>query len=121
MWFPCQVDVAQGSQSGKLHRMAVDHDEQCDKILSRDHQNSQRTLKPNEKNVRSTKPALLPLKISDETTLRGKKQRDVFTKVYDVREKNRIKPENSPKSPNEATNISWLWLKSIATPSSLNH
>ena len=102
VWFPCQVDVAQGSQSGKLHRMAVDHDEQCDKILSRDHQNSQRTLKPNEKNVRSTKPALLPLEISDETTLRGKKQRDVFTKVYlyDVRVKkfasNRTIPQKVP-------------------------
>ena len=38
------------------------------------------------KNVRSTKPALLPLEISDATSLRGKKQRDVFTKVYYVRE-----------------------------------
>ena len=43
-------------------------------------------LNQTRKNVRSTKPALLPLEISDATSLRGKKQRDVFTKVYDVRE-----------------------------------
>ena len=38
------------------------------------------------KNVRSTKPALLPFELYDATTLRGKKQRDVFTKSYVVRE-----------------------------------
>ena len=43
-------------------------------------------LNQTRKNARSTKPALLTLEISDATSLRGKKQRDVFTKVYDVRE-----------------------------------
>ena len=36
--------------------------------------------------MRSTKPKPTPLELSNTTTLRGKKQRDVFTKVYDVRE-----------------------------------
>ena len=43
-------------------------------------------LNQTRKNVRSTKPTLLPLEISDATSLRGKKQRDVFTNVYNVRE-----------------------------------
>ena len=38
-----------------------------------------------QKNVRSTKLTPLPLGISDTITLRGKKQRAVHTKVYDVR------------------------------------
>ena len=38
------------------------------------------------KNVRSTKPKPMPLELSNTTTLRGKKERDVFTRVYDVRE-----------------------------------
>ena len=38
------------------------------------------------KNVRSTKPKPMPLEISNTTQLRGKKQRDVFTRVYDARE-----------------------------------
>ena len=38
------------------------------------------------KNVRSTKLKLMSFELSDTTTLCGKKQRDVFTKVYDVHE-----------------------------------
>ena len=43
-------------------------------------------LNQTRKQFHSIKPTLLPLEFSDATTLRGKKQRDVFTKVYDVRE-----------------------------------
>ena len=42
-------------------------------------------LNQTRKNVRSTKPKPMPLETSDTTTLRGKKQRDVYTRVYDVR------------------------------------
>ena len=42
-------------------------------------------LNQTRKNVRSTQLALFPLEISDATTLQGKNQRDVYTKVYDVR------------------------------------
>ena len=42
-------------------------------------------LNQTRKNVRSTHLALFPLEISDATTLQGKNQRDVYTKVYDVR------------------------------------
>ena len=43
-------------------------------------------LNQTRKNVRSTKHELLPLEISDATSLCGKKQRGVFRKVYDVHE-----------------------------------
>ena len=78
VWFPSQVDVAQGSQSGQLHMMAVDYDGHIETLKG--HLNQTR------KKLRSTKPALIPLEISDATTLRGKTQRDIFMKVYDVRE-----------------------------------
>ena len=42
-------------------------------------------LNQTRKNVRSTKPKPMPLETSDTTTLRGKKQRDVYTRVYDIR------------------------------------
>jgi hypothetical protein len=38
------------------------------------------------KNVRSTKPKPQPLEAADMTALKGKKERDIFTKVYNVRE-----------------------------------
>ena len=37
------------------------------------------------KNVRSTKPKPAPLETCDTSRLRGKKERDIYTKVYDVR------------------------------------
>ena len=37
------------------------------------------------KNVRSTKPKPTPLEVPNNTTLQGKKVRDVFLKIYDVR------------------------------------
>ena len=42
-------------------------------------------LNQSRKNVRSTKPKKDPLEKTDTTTLQGKKVRDVYTKVYDVR------------------------------------
>ena len=39
------------------------------------------------KNVRSTKAKVKPLESSDTTTLCDKKVRDVYTKVYDIRNK----------------------------------
>ena len=78
-------------------------------------------LNQTRKNVRSTKPALLPLEISDATSLRGKKQRDVFTKVYDVCETIfRTKQANSSKNHSAATSILWLWSRSTAMPSLSN-
>ena len=41
-------------------------------------------LNQTRKNVRSTKPKTKPWEEADTTTLRGKKVRDVYTKVYDV-------------------------------------
>ena len=38
------------------------------------------------KNVRSTKPKAVPMEVCDTSKLKGKKERDVYTKVYDVRE-----------------------------------
>ena len=38
------------------------------------------------KNVRSTKPTPAPLETCDTHKLRGKKERGVYTKVYDVRD-----------------------------------
>ena len=37
------------------------------------------------KNVRSTKPKPTPLETSNTHALQGKKERDVYTKVYNVR------------------------------------
>ena len=37
-------------------------------------------------NVRSTKPKPTPFEVCDTSRLRGKKERDVYTKVYDVHE-----------------------------------
>ena len=42
-------------------------------------------LNQTRKNVRSTKPKTKPFEKTDALTLRGKKVRDVYTKVYDVR------------------------------------
>ena len=42
-------------------------------------------LNQTRKNVRLTKPNTNPLEKTDTTTLRGKKVRGVYTKVYDVR------------------------------------
>ena len=41
-------------------------------------------LNQSRKNVQSTKPNTKTLEKTDTTTLRGKKVRDVYTKVYDV-------------------------------------
>ena len=38
------------------------------------------------KNIRSTKPKLVPLETSNMHVLQGKKERDVYIKVYNVRE-----------------------------------
>ena len=38
------------------------------------------------KNVRSTKPRRQPLEVCDTSQLRGKKERDIYAKVYDVKE-----------------------------------
>jgi hypothetical protein len=38
------------------------------------------------KNVRSTKPKPEPFETYDASPLKGRKQRDIFTKVYDVRD-----------------------------------
>ena len=38
------------------------------------------------KNVRSTKLKAVPMEVCDTSKLKGKKERDVYTKVYDVRE-----------------------------------
>jgi len=37
-------------------------------------------------NVRSTKAKRVPLEVCDTSTLKGKKERDIYTKIYDVRE-----------------------------------
>ena len=42
-------------------------------------------LNQTRKNVRSTKPKARPFEKTEAATLRGKKVRDVYTKVYDVR------------------------------------
>ena len=43
-------------------------------------------LNQSRKNVRSTKPKPKPFEVSDNTHLKGKKERDIYTKVYNVRE-----------------------------------
>ncbi|KAL7525390.1 hypothetical protein ACHAXR_000989 [Thalassiosira sp. AJA248-18] len=43
-------------------------------------------LNQTRKNVRSTKPKTKPFEVCNNDRLRGKKERDVYTKVYDVRE-----------------------------------
>ncbi|KAL7529451.1 hypothetical protein ACHAXR_002973 [Thalassiosira sp. AJA248-18] len=43
-------------------------------------------LNQTSKNVRLTKPKQKPFEVCDTNQLRGKKERDVCTKVYDVRE-----------------------------------
>ena len=41
-------------------------------------------LNQTRKNARSTKPKTRPFEKTDASTLRGKKVRDIYTKVYDV-------------------------------------
>ena len=55
------------------------------KILSRDHWDAERPLGPDQENVRSTKPKARPYEKTDAATLQGKKVRDVYTNVYEVR------------------------------------
>ena len=43
-------------------------------------------LNQSRKNVRSTKSTVKPFETSNKAKLKGKKERDVYTKVYDVRE-----------------------------------
>ena len=43
-------------------------------------------LNQTRKNVRSTKTPAKPLEVCDTSKLKGKKERDVYTKIYDVRE-----------------------------------
>ena len=38
------------------------------------------------KNVRSTKPKAVPLEVCNTSKLKGKKQRNIFTAVYNVRD-----------------------------------
>ena len=69
-------------------------------------------LKQTRKHFRSTKPKARPFGKTEAATLRGKKVRDVYTKVYDVR--NTVfwtKQDNFLPDPNGATSTSWLWWK----------
>ena len=85
MWFSGQVDLAQVSQGRKLYWLADDHNQNVTKYYPDTIETPKGHLNQTRKNVCSTKPVLLPFEVSDAITLRFKKQRDVFTKVYDVR------------------------------------
>ena len=54
-------------------------------------------LNQSRKNVRSTKTKPKPLEEADTNTLRGQKIRDVYTKVYDVR--NTVSSDQTVKFP----------------------
>ncbi len=43
-------------------------------------------LNQTRQNVRSTKAKQVPLEVCDTCQLKGKKERDIYTKIYDVRE-----------------------------------
>jgi hypothetical protein len=87
VWFHCQVDLAQGIQGGKFYiGWPLITTTNVTTYYPETVENPKGHLNQTRKNIRSTKPALLPLEVSDATTLQGKKQRDVFTQVYDVRE-----------------------------------
>ena len=85
MRLPIQVNMVKGDKSRNLYRMAYNYCPQRVKVLPRNHRNAKRTFKPVKENVRSTKTKPNPLEEADTNMLCGHKIRDVYTKVYDVR------------------------------------
>ena len=77
--------------------MANSQQAQRSQVISRDHQDTKRKLEKNRENVQSSKPKTKPFEKTDAATLRGKKVRDVYTKVYD--ERNTVFSEQTGKFP----------------------
>ena len=65
--------------------MANAQQAQRSQIISRDHRDTERPLEPNQENVRSTKPKARPFEKKKQRHCKVRKVRDVYTKVYDVR------------------------------------
>jgi hypothetical protein len=78
-------------------------------------------LNQTRKNVRSSKPKPVPLEDFHSPHLKGRKARDIFTKVYDVRDT--VFNDQTRKFPQRsklATSTSWSLWKSTPVPSLSN-
>ena len=58
---------------------------QRSQVLSRNHRDTKRSLEPNQENCQVNQTQNKTIRKIEAATLRGKKVRDVYTKVYDVR------------------------------------
>lgn len=81
-----KIDLAQSREGRQLCWLVSSHGEKHCKIIHRHSWNAERPHEPNKKNVRSTKLQRQPFETANVVSLRGKKERDIFTSVYEVRE-----------------------------------
>ncbi len=82
---PSEIDLAQSNQGRELHCMATLHRAQCQKVLPRNCWDPKETPQPNQEECVINKPKWALLEHITGNKLKGKKVRNVFTKVYDVR------------------------------------
>jgi hypothetical protein len=84
LWIPCQINLTQSHQSGKLHGLADADWTQRPKVLSQDNQTAKGHMNQTRKNIRSIKVKTTPLGTCNTSHLHGKKVRNVYTQRYMV-------------------------------------